>query len=1025
MKRNNKKICEISVLCLAALMLCAQGWAKEQHIVFVQFGHSTAITSVAFSPDGRYALSGSWDNTLKLWDISNGREIRTFKGHSDDVQAVTFSPDGKYALSGSNDKTVRLWDISCGRNIKTFKGHSRDVKSVAFSPDGKHALSGSYDHTLKLWDISSGQVIRTFKGHSGWVASVAFSPDGKYALSGSEDESVRLWDISSGREVRTFKGHPFWVDSVAFSPDGKYALSGSGGSDNFLVLWDISTGRKISSPKGKHTSINSVAFSPDGKYALAGTTTNNLMLWEINTERIRVFRGHSKRVDSVAFSQDGKHALSGSIFDRFVLWDISTGRKIRSFDSGASSLAFSPDGRYALIGKFSGSDNLLLWDISSGRRIRTIKGHSAGVKSVAFSPDGKYALSGSYDHTFKLWDISSGQVTRTFKGHSAGVESVAFSPDGKFALSGSADGILKLWEISTGHEIKTFVGHSSGVESVAFSPDGKYALSGSYDNTLKLWDISSGQVTRTFKGHSADVNSVAFSPDGKYALSGSNDKTLRLWEISTGHEIRTFKGHSGWVASVAFSPDGKYALSGSYDHTIRLWDIATGNEIAQMVSFTNGEWILITPEGFYNCSPNGDKHLNVRIGNNVYGVDQFYGVFYRPDLVHAKLQGDPESLVCQAAARVDINKILTGGAPPSVAFVSPQLSQILLKRDVELIVELTDQGGGIGELEWKINGITIGISDEEERGIAVKTKKGSGSTIRLSKLVTLSPGENNIQVVAYNARNEIASNPGTLRLNLKDEISRTPSLYLVTIGINRYRDKSLWLNYSVPDAKSIIVALNECSKSIFEKVTVTEIFEEQATLPGINAVFKNMATQVETHDVLVLYLAGHGITQDGRYHFLPYDFRYRNEDSIRKSAINQNHLQKWLANIKARKTLVLMDTCNSGSFTKAQVVHRGIAEKTAINKLTRATGRATIVASKDDQPAIEGYKGHGIFTYVLLKALNEADKQHGNRDRLTSISEIAAYVDEQVPNISFKAFGYEQIPQVNMSGRDFPIAVVP
>ena len=970
-------------------------------------GHSGDVNSVAFSPDGKYALSGSDDETLKLWDISTGREIRTFGGYSNSVRSVAFSPDGKYAI-GSSYYTLKLFDISTGREIRTFSGYSKGVHSVAFSPDGKHVIgTGDYTlkvwdvstgrkirtfkghpenvqyfaisldkkyalsaedanvKTVKLWDVSTEREIRTFNLDEDAIKYPFISLDKKYALSinKKDEETVKLWDISTGREIRTFKIYEDGVRSVAISPDGKHFLSGN--RDNTITLWDISTGRKIRTFKG-HSGVlnyaNSVAFSPDGKYALSGGGDKTLKLWDVSTGReVRTLGGHHYFAHSAAFSPDGKYMLVG-MYPILKLWDISTGSEIRTFKghSGAAiSVAFSPDGRYALSGDFL-DNTIKLWDISTGREIRTFKGHQSARGHdpyfVAFSPDGKYALSkGSEyfstkrrDKIIKFWDISTGREIRTFKGLTHWTTPVAFSPDGKYALSGSVDNTkaLKLWDISTGREIRTLTGYSGAVTSVAFSPDGKHALSGSGDKTIKFWDISTGRVIRTFKGHSDDVSSVAFSPDGKYAI-GSTSYHLIIFDISTGQRIKGYTIYDGKFKRntiVALSPNSNFVISRSFRGTIRLLDVATGRELANMISFKDGEWILITPEGFYNSSPNGDKHLNVRIGNNVYGIDQFYGVFYRPDLVHAKIQGDPEGLLAKAAAGIDLKKVLAGGAPPRVALVSPETSKTLLKRDVQLIVELTDQGGGIGKLEWKINGITVGISDEVERGIAVKAKRGSGSTIRVLKLITLSPGKNNIQVVAYNARNEIASNPGTLILNLKDEVSRTPSLYLVTIGINRYRDKSLWLNYSIPDGKSIIAAFNECSKSIFNKVIVTEVFDEQATLPGINTVFKNMATLVETHDVLVLYLAGHGITQDGRYHFLPYDFRYRNEDSIRKSAINQDHFQKWLANIKARKILVLMDTCNSGSFTKAQVVHRGIAEKTAINKLTRATGRATIGA---------------------------------------------------------------------------------
>jgi uncharacterized caspase-like protein len=205
---------------------------------------------------------------------------------------------------------------------------------------------------------------------------------------------------------------------------------------------------------------------------------------------------------------------------------------------------------------------------------------------------------------------------------------------------------------------------------------------------------------------------------------------------------------------------------------------------------------------------------------------------------------------------------------------------------------------------------------------------------------------------------------------------------------------------------------------------VTPLFDDQATLKGLESAFRDAKATVAAQDVFMLYLAGHGVTLDGRYYFLPQDFRYYNDDALRSNAINQEHLQRWLADVPARKSLVLIDTCESGSFSQSLAAVRGMAEKTAIAKLTRATGRATIVASTDEQPAAEGYQGHGVFTYVLLQALRHADAEFGNRDGYTGLFELAAYVNDQVPSITMEAFNFEQIPQVHMVGTDFPIGVV-
>ena len=163
--------------------------------------------------------------------------IRTFAGHTAQVLAVAFSPDGRSALSGSGDRTLKLWDVATGRELSTLAGHTAAVTSVAFSPDGGSVLSGSADESLKLWDVATGKEIRTFTGHTERVMSVAISPDGRSVLSGSDDMRLKLWDVATGKEIHSFTGHADSVGSVVFSPDGRSALSGS--HDMSLKLWNL------------------------------------------------------------------------------------------------------------------------------------------------------------------------------------------------------------------------------------------------------------------------------------------------------------------------------------------------------------------------------------------------------------------------------------------------------------------------------------------------------------------------------------------------------------------------------------------------------------------------------------------------------------------------------------------------------------------------------------------------------------------------------------------------------------------
>ena len=376
--------------------------------------------------------------------------IRTFKGHSNLVMAVSMSRDGKYALSGSDDETLILWDVATGKPLRTFNGHSDAVNAVSMSRDGKYALSGSYDKTLILWDVATGKPLRTFNGHSGSVTAVSMSRDGKYALSGSYDKTLILWDVAAGKPLRTFNGHWHWVMAVSMSKDGKYALSGS--EDKTLILWDVATGKPLRTFNGHSGSVRAVSMSRDGKYALSGSDDETLILWDVATGKpLRTFNGHSSLVMAVSMSRDGKYALSGSDDETLILWDVATGKPLRTFNGHSSlvmAVSMSRDGKYALSGSYD--KTLILWDVAAGKPLRTFNGHSDAVNAVSMSRDGKYALSGSYDKTLILWDVATGKPLRTFNGHSGSVRAVSMSRDGKYALSGSSDKTLILWDVKSG-----------------------------------------------------------------------------------------------------------------------------------------------------------------------------------------------------------------------------------------------------------------------------------------------------------------------------------------------------------------------------------------------------------------------------------------------------------------------------------------------------------------------------------------------------------------------------------------------
>ena len=264
-------------------------------------GHTNSVASIAYNPDGQILASGSYDNTIKLWNLIKNKEIRTFKGHSAWVADVAITPNNKSLVSGSYDNTIKLWNLVNGKQIRTFKGHSDSVDTLLVTKDGKTIISGSFDRTIKLWNLNNGEEIRTLSGHSLKVSSIAISPDNKILVSGSDDRSIKIWNLVTGELIRTLKAHEDKVSSVVISPDGKTFASGS--YDRTIKLWDLETGEKIRTFQGHSKWVSCLAISPQGNILASGSGDRTIKLWSLVTgEEIETLKGHSGHITSLNFS---------------------------------------------------------------------------------------------------------------------------------------------------------------------------------------------------------------------------------------------------------------------------------------------------------------------------------------------------------------------------------------------------------------------------------------------------------------------------------------------------------------------------------------------------------------------------------------------------------------------------------------------------------------------------------------------------------------------------------------------------
>ncbi len=576
------------------------------------------ITSVAFSPDGRCLATSDTNGEIHVWDVTNSKQLFSYKEHNSWVWNIAFSPVHPVLASCGQDHKIKLWNTTTGECFKTLCGHTSIVTAIAWSPDGQLLASTSYDHTVKVWHLVTGKCLQTLEGHHACVWSVAFHPAGEILASAGEDNTIKLWDLATGCCVQTLEGHQHWVKAIAFSPDGQILASGS--FDQTVKVWNLHTKVCFMTLLAHAGVVTSVAFSPQGDRLVSGSYDQTVKIWDINTRKcLDTLEKHTNRIWSIAFHPQGNLIASGGDDHAARVWELQTGQCTKTFQGNSNAVyGIAHSWQQNLLASGHEDQTIKLWDVHNPQDLkidlqpfRVLHGHSNRIFSIAFSPNGQFLASASADRTIKLWSPHTGQCLKTLHGHGSWVWAIAFSPDSNLLASGSYDHTIKIWDVRSGECLQTLQGHPGSVLAIAFSPDGKTLFSSGYEKIVKCWDMETGTCLHTLEADSNRVWAVAVSPDSQYVASGGDESLVRLWDIDTKVCLRTFSGHTGQIICILFTPDGDRLITGSGDRTIKIWNVFTGDCLVTLENHFNWVWSLsLVPDAQTLFSSSWDETIN-------------------------------------------------------------------------------------------------------------------------------------------------------------------------------------------------------------------------------------------------------------------------------------------------------------------------------------------------------------------------------------------------------------------------------
>lgn len=1072
-------------------------------------GHTAAVSDAIIFGNNRYLISGGRDNSVKIWDIKEQKEINSLIGEEgrDAFSYVGVSSNGKYFFRGGS-KEVSMWEMSSQKLVFTNKDERSFFKDFFAAPQSDYIY---YRSTigLKSWDIirfntatATPEKIFSSKEECKFQ-KIVYAPDGSFLLyspfdsynytdivkvnlsSGKKEKILNRLNAVEGIAIVNAEKAVFWnsmgeyvffntntgaelsrvqlkkFEDIQFSPDGELIAVKENFNSSTISFYNVQTGKKISADNiiGHTPTVNneeqifSFKFSADGNYVVSAGKDRQAIVWSCKTG-MPVFKTNdnivasanpnkaifSPKADYIIADDKEGNSLTGWNFDKSA-----PAYHVKNFicNDGNLSYDLSPDGDLiAAPGKLG---NINFYDAKTGvlKDLGTEK-----VSGVHYLKGGKgnlaiKTLEEKQDKkVFKV--LAAGELNS--KNVFAGYESffsdyVAFNDQKGLMARGNLESGINIYNISTGELLK--INKDNGLlQWLSYNHSGT-KLYASYEHKSKkgvqytiIYDAVS---LKEIKKLNFGVDKFHISSDERWmaGVSFKNAFEIEIYDLQTEQLAETLKGHHSAIASIYFSPDDKFLLSAANDHTTRIWSVAEKKELASLISFINGDWAMVLPDGRFDASEGAQKRMHFAAGLQQIPLSNLYEKFYTPKLLARIIAG--EKFV---PLNIDINSIKP--KPTTKIRYAEAKRNLEVEDDIpfytntsgsaEITVAATAPEDKVDEIRLFHNGKAVNLAT---RGLFVTDNDGADSK---KYTINLLPGSNSFRAVALNSQRTESEadeiivhfkktdsaplppkpNNNKASNTIIDQIDRNATLHVIVVGINAYKNKINPLTYAVPDATAFKNELEKDAKTVVGHIKSYFITDDAANKAGILAAFDNIKKSSKPEDVFVFYYAGHGyIHPDTKEFYLVSADVTDGGESLLKNGVSAKDLQILAVEVPAQKQLFIMDACQSAGAFEKILKHDGEQQKN-LAVIARSTGTHWMAASGSTETAKEfGELGHGVFTYSLLEAL----KGKAVRNSMITVNGLKDYLQNIVPELIKKYGSSGQYPASYGFGNDFPVEI--